>query len=87
MNMKVNTSAARMRQLEEQRYVDTWAEDDLAPEAFDAPLKDLFQQDSGLFQELVTDYLKGDMAEFDNTAGRLARALIHHIKSRTGDWS
>ena len=72
--------------IEERQRVEDWVDDNLTPEGFEAPLKSLINEDSGLFQELVSDYLKGDGAEFDNTSGRLARALISHIKrSMKGD--
>lgn len=65
----------------EKDLVERWADDNLPLACFDAPIKRFLDDDSGLLQQLVTDYLSGDDEELAHTAGSLARSLIKHIKS------
>lgn len=64
-----------------QDYIRAWYEDELAPEAHMEPLQALIEQESGLFQQAVKDYIEGDQAEFEQSSARIIRELIRRIES------
>jgi len=67
-----------------EEYVDSWAGDELTPDAQADPLVALIEDDSGLLQEIVKLYREGSSVWLERAARDLARVLIEHIKSRAG---
>lgn len=65
-------------------YVDDWVRGNLADvdDVFSGPLQALIDNEPGLLTDLLADYRRGDAAEFEQTAGRLARALQDHVRGQ-----
>jgi hypothetical protein len=75
---------ARARAIDQ--FVADWA-DDALPVMIIEKLCDAFaREESGLLQQLLHDYRKGDGAEFEQTCGRLARALEATVKQEAQAW-
>lgn len=69
-----------------EQFVDDWADDVLPVLIIENVCNAFAREESGLLQQLLHDYRKGDGAEFEQTCGRLARALEATVKQEAQAW-
>lgn len=63
-------------------YVDDWCRDELYDDGhlYAEPVQALVDNEPELMIQLLSDYRKGDAAEFESSAGLLARALEKYVR-------
>ncbi|MCG7598830.1 hypothetical protein MHM84_03465 [Halomonas sp. McH1-25] len=71
-----------IREAERNAYVDAWASDELAEQAYPAPLEEWITEHADEVLAALRDYRKGDPDEFEASAGRLMRQLESIVKEQ-----
>ncbi len=65
-------------------YVDDWLRGNLADmdDVFSGPLQALIDNEPELLTELLADHRRGSVDEFEQTSGRLARAIERYVRAQ-----